>query len=166
MADEYPVDPEEVFGADQQCFACGPHNPNGLQLKFRREGDEVVADFVSKPGQEGAPGVLHGGLQATLCDEVGAYALIGMRGRFGFTTTMNLRYYRPARMGVSIEARSSILSESDQHALVKVTLRQEGKRLMGGKISYAKVTRALAEKMLGQELPEAWRHLTADHSHA
>lgn len=160
MPNEYPLDPEEVFGPEQQCFGCGPHNPNGLQLKFRREGDEVVTDFLSVPGQEGAPGVLHGGLQATLADETGAYALIGMRGRFGFTTTMNLRYYRPARMGKSIEVRASILSETDKYATVKVTLRQEGMRLLSGKISYAKVTQPLAEKMLGQELPESWRHLT------
>ena len=31
-----------TFGKEQTCFGCGPHNPVGWRLRFRREGDEVV----------------------------------------------------------------------------------------------------------------------------
>jgi len=157
--EDHDLDPTTVFGGAQQCFGCGPNNPKGMQLKFERDGDEIVSVFEAREGWEGPPGVLHGGLQATLADEVGAWALIGLRGRFGFTTTMNLRYYRPARMEKPIEARAKITDESEKMAVVQVTLRQDGKRILSGKISYAKVTAALAEKMMGRALPEDWKHL-------
>jgi len=159
MQDDPALDPTAVFGPTQQCFGCGPHNAAGMQLKFERDGEEIVTHFRARDGWEGPPGVLHGGLQATLADEVGAWALIGLRGRFGFTTTMNLRYYRPARIDDPIEGRARITDESEKMAVVQVTLRQDGKRILSGKISYAKVTAALAEKMMGRALPEEWRHL-------
>lgn len=159
MHEDHDLDPQAVFGADQQCFGCGPNNPKGMQLKFERDGDEIVTRFDARDGWEGPPGVLHGGSQATLADEVGAWALIGLKGRFGFTTSMNLRYYRPARMDTTIEGRAKITDESEKLAVVQVTLRQDGKRILSGKITYAKVTAALAEKMMGQALPAEWRHL-------
>ena len=33
-----PLDPY-TFGAEQQCFGCGPHNPVGMRLHFERDGD-------------------------------------------------------------------------------------------------------------------------------
>jgi len=159
MHDDPTLDPTAVFGPTQQCFGCGPNNASGMQLKFERDGEEIITHLHAGEGWEGPPGVLHGGLQATLADEVGAWALIGLRGRFGFTTTMNLRYYRPARIADPIEGRARITDESEKMAVVQVTLRQDGKRILSGKISYAKVTAALAEKMMGRALPEEWRHL-------
>ena len=86
-----PLDPH-TFGEEQQCFGCGPHNHHGMQLRFFREGDEVVTTFEAREGWEGAPGIVHGGLQATLADEIGAWTLIGLKGRFGFTSSLQLRY--------------------------------------------------------------------------
>ncbi len=133
-----------------------------MQLKFERDGDEVVTTFKARDGWEGPPGVVHGGLQATLADEIGAWALIGLRGRFGFTTMMTLRYYRPARIDKPIEGRAKITDETEKTATVHVTLRQDGKRVLSGKISFAKVSAKVAEKMMGQPMPEAWRHLAAE----
>ena len=91
------LDPR-MFGDDQPCFGCSPSNPVGLHLQFERDGDNAVTStFHAKPGWEGAPGVIHGGLQATLADEVGAWTVIATTGNFGFTTSMQLRYVRPAR---------------------------------------------------------------------
>ena len=27
------------------CFACGPRNPSGMQLRFERDGDRVITAF-------------------------------------------------------------------------------------------------------------------------
>ena len=45
----------------QGCFACGARNPSGLQLVFRREGDEIVTEYTPEPSFQGFPGVAHGG---------------------------------------------------------------------------------------------------------
>jgi len=153
-----PLDPH-TFGEEQQCFGCGPHNHHGMQLRFFREGDEVVTTFEAREGWEGAPGIVHGGLQATLADEIGAWTLIGLKGRFGFTSSLQLRYLRPARADRAIEARGRITDDLGSRVKVRIVLRQDGKRLLAGTATYVLPTIALAEKMLEQPLPEAWHHL-------
>ncbi len=153
------LDPH-LFGTEQQCFGCGPHNSSGMQLRFRRDGDAVVTTFTAKAGWEGAPGIVHGGLQATLADEVGAWTVVTLTGCFGFTSSMQLRYLRPARHGLPIEARGEIISRTESTARVRVTLRQRGAVVLSGTASYVLPTREQAEKFLDSELPEAWSGLT------
>lgn len=158
-----PLDPL-TFGPDQRCFGCGPGNHVGMGLRFAVDGDEVVTTFEGREGWEGPPGILHGGLQATLADEIGAWTLVGLRQRFGFTTTASLRWLRPARLDTPIEARGQLVEESERGATVKVRLSQLGKAVLTGRISYAYVTVAQAERILGQPLPEAWHHLAKPES--
>jgi len=160
MSDREALDPL-IFGSEQRCFGCGPQNRHGMGLRFYREGDEVVTELCAadRDGWEGPPGVLHGGLQATLADEIGAWTLVGIRGQFGLTTTMNLRYLRPARIDQPIEARGRISEQTDEAATVRVTLRQGGRRLLTGSISYVIPTVEIAERVMGSELPDAWRML-------
>jgi uncharacterized protein (TIGR00369 family) len=151
-----------LFGPDQRCFGCGPHNDVGMKLRFRREDDQVHTTFHAKEGWEGPPGILHGGLQATLADEIGAWTVVGLKNRFGLTTSMNLRYYRPARIGEPIEASGRIVSDDGKIVTVAVTLRQDGKRLLSGKISYSLPDVALAERIFGMRLPPSWRALAGE----
>jgi len=148
-----------TFGAEQLCFGCGPHNPHGLRLRFVREGDSVVTTFTPTAGLDGPPGILHGGLQATLCDEVSGWALVGLLGRMGFTTSMNVRYMRPVRLGVPVQARAKIGSQEGDIVTLKVTLSQEGKVGCMARVSFALPTIEAAENTLQQPLDPAWRHL-------
>ena len=66
-----PLDPH-LFGEEQQCFGCGPHNARGMQLRFFRDGDAVVTTLQPRAGWEGPPGIVHGGILSTLADEVAA----------------------------------------------------------------------------------------------
>jgi len=153
-----PLDPH-TFGTDQPCFGCSPTNPHGMQLRFVREGDEVVTTFRAREGWEGAPGIVHGGLQATLADEIGAWTLIGLKGRFGFTSSMQLRYLRPARADQPIEARGRITDDLGSRVKVRITLTQAGRRILGGTATYVLPTVEMAETILDGPLPDAWRHL-------
>lgn len=153
-----PLDPL-TFGEDQQCFGCGPHNHAGMQLRFFTEGDEVVTTFSAREGWDGAPGIVHGGLQATLADEIGAWTLVGKLGCFGFTTTANLRWMRPARSRLPIEARGRITKVDGARATVRVKLLQEGRPVMQGELTYFMATIEEAERTLDQPLPEAWHRL-------
>jgi len=53
----------------RDCFVCGAHNPHGLRLRFRREGDEVRADFTPQTQHAGFRGIVHGGILSTVLDE-------------------------------------------------------------------------------------------------
>jgi acyl-coenzyme A thioesterase PaaI-like protein len=156
--DHEPLDPF-TFGAEQTCFGCGPHNERGLRLRFVREGESVVTRFTPTAGLDGPPGVLHGGLQAMVADEVAGWALVGLLGRMGFTTSMNVRYMRPMRLDREIEARATLVRRADPIVVLRVALSQDGRAGCRAQISYMLPTEAGAERTLERPLPESWRPL-------
>ncbi|HJL17655.1 MAG TPA: PaaI family thioesterase [Sandaracinaceae bacterium LLY-WYZ-13_1] len=158
MDEPTPLDPY-TFGAEQRCFGCGPHNERGMRLRFRREGDEVVTELTPPEGWEGPPNVFHGGLQATVADELAGWTLVGLLGRMGFTTSLRVRYVRPLKVGVPVVARGTLASRTGQIATVNVRLEQEGKLGCSATVSYMLPDEAKAASYLGGELPEGWRHL-------
>ncbi|HHO50948.1 MAG TPA: PaaI family thioesterase [Deltaproteobacteria bacterium] len=155
MSDRELIDPL-IFGEAQRCFGCGPRNDVGMQLRFFREGDSVVTTFSPRPGWEGPPGIVHGGLQATLADELGAWTVVGLQGCFALTASLQLRYLRPARMSRPIEGRGWIVDVGDSRVTVRLELRQGGEGLLSGTAAYVTPTVAAAEALLGGPLPEAW----------
>jgi acyl-coenzyme A thioesterase PaaI-like protein len=146
-----------LFGPNNRCFACCPDHPTGLHLRFQVEGDEVVTRFTPSRAHEGAPNVMHGGLVTTIADEVGCWALIALRGRFGFTGTMTSRFPRPVRVGQELEGRAKITNESSRVVNVSVRLRQDESDCFSSAMSFIVLNQMGAEKMLGGPLPEAWK---------
>ena len=65
---------EEVIvidAPDNVCFGCSPHNLQGLRMTFVKRGYGKVDSLCTLPDHYAvAPGVIHGGIQATLLDEV------------------------------------------------------------------------------------------------
>jgi acyl-coenzyme A thioesterase PaaI-like protein len=146
-----------LFGPNNRCFACSPDHPTGLRLAFHVDGDEVVTRFTPQQTHEGAPGVMHGGLVTMVADEVGCWALIALRGKFGFTGTMSSRFPRAVRVGRELEARARITKESTRIVHVDVRLAQDGEESFTSTMSFVVLDQRGAEKMLGATLPEAWR---------
>ena len=52
------------------CFGCAPHNPIGLHMEFYEDGDDVVVKWQPHDNVQGWVDTLHGGVQATLADEI------------------------------------------------------------------------------------------------
>jgi uncharacterized protein (TIGR00369 family) len=92
------------------CFGCSPDHLSGLQLSFYEEGDEIIATWEPKSQFEGYQGVLHGGIQATLLDEIASWVVYVKVKVAGVTSSMNIRYHKPVYMnGGTIMIRSKIL---------------------------------------------------------
>jgi acyl-coenzyme A thioesterase PaaI-like protein len=145
-----------LFGDDQPCFGCGPKHPVGFHLAFERDGDEVVTRFTPGKDHQGAPGLMHGGLAATLADEIAAWAIIATSGKFGFTVQFDARYRKGLRVGVPIEGRGRLVSPVRRLADVEVRLLQDGDVAFTGAFKFAVLNRDAAEKLLGGPIPEAW----------
>lgn len=81
----------------RMCFVCGMESPVGLKLRFWDNGiDEVRADYSVGAGYQGYPGVVHGGIVATMLDEAaGRTAMIGDPNTFMVTVKMEIKYRRP-----------------------------------------------------------------------
>lgn len=149
-----------LFGDDQPCFGCAPAHPIGFRLRFAREGDDIVTRFVPTERYQGPPGIMHGGLVAALADEIGAWAIIGLLEKFGFTAQMSGKLHRPARVGVEIEGRGRIAKPGTRVVDVEVTLAQEGTTVYTGELRFVLLDARGAERMLGAPLPEAWKRFS------
>jgi acyl-coenzyme A thioesterase PaaI-like protein len=60
--------------SEGMCFGCGKSNAIGLKLEFRREGDEVRAEFTPGSQYQSWPGMVHGGIVICMLDEAMSYA--------------------------------------------------------------------------------------------
>ena len=98
------------LAADNYCFACGQANPKGLHLTFRFEGDEYVCDFIAAREYQGWTDILHGGIVATVLDEV-MTRLLWERGISAMTVELTVRLKRPTPVGRPLTARARLASQ-------------------------------------------------------
>ncbi|MCX6249070.1 MAG: PaaI family thioesterase [Bacteroidetes bacterium] len=92
------------------CFGCSPDHLSGLQLSFFEEGDDILSVWEPKPRFEGYHGVLHGGIQATIMDEIASWVVYVKIKVAGLTSSMNVRYHKPVYMnGGEITIRARVL---------------------------------------------------------
>lgn len=94
-ADERMLNDQSEY---QACFGCGARNLNGLQLHFHRTGDEIWAEHTPDVRFQGFPGVLHGGVIATMLDETLSRAAV-FAGQWMMTARLEIRYRRAAPVG-------------------------------------------------------------------
>ena len=76
------------------CFGCGENNPIGMKLKFTRDGDVLRTEYKPDKMLQGWPGLLHGGIVATLLDEAMSNAAYAT-GKTTLTAEMTLRQRKP-----------------------------------------------------------------------
>jgi uncharacterized protein (TIGR00369 family) len=146
-----------MFGPGQPCFGCGPDHPIGFRLTFTRDGDDVVTRMTPSDRYQGPPGIMHGGLLATLADEVGAWACIVMLGKFGFTVSFDARFRQAVRIGKEVEARGRVVKTGTRFVDVRVEVSQETRPCFEADFRFLLLDETGAEKMLGRPLPDAWK---------
>lgn len=91
-----------------QCFGCSPFNEFGLHLEFWDDGEELVSTWNPRPILQSYPGIVHGGIQSTLMDEIGGWVVYVKYGTVGVTAEMKVRFRQPLRIDqgeITIRAR-------------------------------------------------------------
>lgn len=86
----------------KMCFICGLENPVGLKLKIYQTGPGVIETHYTAPEHfQGYPGVLHGGIVATILDEISGRAHMGNPAapRFMFTGKLEVKYRKNVPTG-------------------------------------------------------------------
>ncbi len=115
-----------------RCFGCGQENPIGLRLSFDWEGDALVSRFTPGEDHQGWPGVVHGGIIATLLYEV-LENFSYQQGIVAMMKRMDTNLRRPGKTGVEIVARAWLAGKSDKEMQVSATLTSdEGTRIAEG----------------------------------
>jgi uncharacterized protein (TIGR00369 family) len=106
---------------DYHCFACDPNNPRGLKMEFWEDGDEVISDWNPEWYYDGWSGIMHGGIMATLADELGEWLIIAKLDTVGVTTELNIKYRKPLKTTQGkIQIRGKILRQIRNIVIVEV----------------------------------------------
>ena len=86
----------------RHCFICGLENPVGLRLRIYQTEPGVIETTYTAPEHfQGYPGVLHGGIVASILDEISGRAHMGdpSEPRFMFTGKLEVKYRKNVPVG-------------------------------------------------------------------
>jgi acyl-coenzyme A thioesterase PaaI-like protein len=116
------------------CWGCGRNNEHGLQLKSYWEGDETVARWEPKPYHLAFPGVLCGGIIASLIDchatntaNSASYKAkgfeIGSETAKGYVTgSLFVKYLKPTPVNKMVTLRAKVKSIQGRKVTVTCSL--------------------------------------------
>ena len=109
--------------AEYQCFGCSPNNEIGLHLEFWEDDGDVIAKWKPRKSLEGFRDVLHGGIQATLLDEMASWAVQTRCKTVGVTSSMEITFRRPVLVSAGeISLRARIKESGTRMAIVETEL--------------------------------------------
>ncbi|MCB1218782.1 PaaI family thioesterase [bacterium] len=100
------MDSTTAFIDNDYCFACGALNPAGLQLVFEREGEVLVTRFRPSQLHQGWRDVLHGGVQATVFDDLMSNCMFRIHNLSVVTAELTTRFRSPVPLDRELEFRA------------------------------------------------------------
>jgi uncharacterized protein (TIGR00369 family) len=92
------------------CFVCGDSNTAGLRLRFETDGRLVRTRFVPRAEHIGFKQTVHGGIIATVLDEIMVWACAVQTRRFGYCAELNVRFTSPLRPGEEVLVTAELVS--------------------------------------------------------
>lgn len=96
------------------CFGCSKNNPIGLKLQcFTQEDGSYATYFIPNRYHEGYPGIMHGGLAATILDELMSNQLLHS-GYPAMTARLSLRFRRSLPVGERLKFVSRIVKRRNR----------------------------------------------------
>lgn len=137
-----------------RCFGCGPANAAGLHLEFfLTEDRSVVCLPTVPPAFDSHPGYLHGGIIATLLDEIMAKA-VRARGCVSMTRHMEVDYQRPVPSSEPLRMEARVThSEGRKHWAEAKILNAHGTLLAHGKALFVEISAARMEARAARRPP-------------
>ncbi|WP_458701293.1 PaaI family thioesterase [Sulfurospirillum sp. 1307] len=98
----------------KNCLVCGIENDFGLKTKFyESDNEEVIGIFTPHEKLQSYPGILHGGISATILDETIGRAIMAKYGQnsFGMTIELNIKYKKPVPLDTELKVVGRIVND-------------------------------------------------------
>lgn len=109
------------------CFVCGRENPVGLGIQFYEDAEsaQVVVPLRIPSVFQGYPGIAHGGILATILDELTGRALMigAEEDPFWVTAKLEVRYRKPTPTETPLTAVGWVVSRRRRSAEVAGEIR-------------------------------------------
>ncbi len=122
--------------ADNYCFVCGKDNPRGFKIAVSYCDEELAAETELSLAREfqGWADVIHGGILATMLDEMMAHAVWRFAGP-GLTLSLEVRFHAPLKPGELIRVRGVLHPANGSRRLAdgEIIRLADGARIASGK---------------------------------
>lgn len=132
------------------CFGCAPGNAAGLGMQFVETDFGVRSTWEPQAHVTGYPGVVHGGIQATMLDEIASWYVYVKLETAGVTAAMNVTYDRPVRSDagpITIEATGHEPLEKRTRIFTEIR-GADGEVCTRGECDYAVFPEAIARRRM------------------
>jgi uncharacterized protein (TIGR00369 family) len=114
---------------NKTCFACGKANPDGLQLPIRNLPGHVELDFAVPRKFQGWKDIIHGGIVATILDELCAWA--GTNAGFNVVTAeLQVRWRKPLHVDERFHGEGRITGQKGRLLLAESRITTENGTLI------------------------------------
>lgn len=133
---------------DYNCFGCSPTNHMGLRMEFYEDDDDIVCHWQPGDQYQGFHDILHGGIQATMMDEIASWVVFLKLDSAGVTFRLNTRFRKPVKISRGeIVLRAKLNKQERNIASIDAKLMDgEGNICSDGKVEYFVFPRARAVK--------------------
>jgi uncharacterized protein (TIGR00369 family) len=99
------------------CFVCGEKNDFGLRAKFyETDANELVALINPSEQHQGYPGRMHGGIAATILDEIIARSICNGKDEqlWGVTLELKTKFKKPIPLGQELKVVGRVINEGSR----------------------------------------------------
>jgi uncharacterized protein (TIGR00369 family) len=103
--------------SSKMCFVCGEKNDFGLHAKFyETDNNELVAIINPSEKHQGYPGRMHGGIAATILDEIIARSVCNGKNEqlWGVTLELKTRFRKPVPLGQELTVVGRVTNEGSR----------------------------------------------------
>ncbi len=139
------------------CYGCGRHNEHGVHVRSFWEGDEGVARVTPRDYERAFPGIVYGGLVASIidCHCIGTAAAATARAegrplagdpplRF-VTGTLEVKFLKPTPLGVELVCRARAEEVGPRKVVLAASLEADGVVTATGRVVAVRVPDAVAD---------------------
>jgi uncharacterized protein (TIGR00369 family) len=116
---------QQKLSDDRYCFACGSLNPIGLHMEVSYLEQKAVSKLSLKREFQGWHDIVHGGVVATILDEIMAHAVMHYVGK-GVTTSLQITYRDPVPVGQEVSAVGYVVERKSRAAVARGEIRRAG----------------------------------------
>ena len=109
---------EVAIEAATMCFACGPDNPIGLQIRFSMNDGICTGEFTPNENHVGYENTVHGGIMFSALDDVMANVLY-LQDIKAHTARCEIRYRKALQVGQTIALKGWIERERRRLVLLR-----------------------------------------------
>ena len=132
------------------CFGCSQNNQHGLKLRFWYTPDGCRSYYTIPSEYSGFSGIAHGGIIATMLDEVAAWTIIVHYLRLGITQNISIRYLKPVKTCTEILIEGKIIENNEKSAkILSIISSSEGKVLAEAESNWLVPSYSIISKIMG-----------------